>query len=193
MIRVVRIAGLVLVLTVIVATHAQAGGPWKAQIVDAETGQPLEGVIVVAIWKTERTGIRMHAARDFFDVDEVVTGPDGRMVIPERSLMSWRRFSQVFGPELIVFKPGYGVWDFREVTRQRGRPDAVSEREALEREWKRFGREEVVITLVPLRTQEERRRFAHSLDCCPAPEDRIPRFTLALDVERRSFEYQRQR
>jgi hypothetical protein len=189
------IRAIVLVLAVGVgdATLAHAAGPWRAQIVDAATGQPLEGVIVVAIWKTERTGIRMHAARDFFDVDEIVTGVDGRAAIPERSLFSWRRFSPVFGPELIVFKPGYGVWDFRDVAKERPRLDPTSEREAVEREWKRLGKDEVVIVLPPLRTWCDRQRFVDSLDCCPAPPERIPRFTDVLNAERHSHGYQRYR
>ncbi len=32
-------------------TLAQAAGPWRAQVVDAETGQPLEGVAVIGVWQ----------------------------------------------------------------------------------------------------------------------------------------------
>ena len=30
--------------------QANVAGPWKAQIVDAETGKPVEGVVVLAVW-----------------------------------------------------------------------------------------------------------------------------------------------
>ena len=106
-----RVAVTMLVLVMGGATHAEAAGPWKAQIVDAETGQPIEGVVVVAIWKTEPAGIRMHPNREFFDVDEVVSGVDGRIVIPERTLFSWQRFTWVIGPQILMFKAGYGIWD----------------------------------------------------------------------------------
>ena len=34
------------VITVAVVSPVAAAGPWNAQVVDAETGQPLEGVVV---------------------------------------------------------------------------------------------------------------------------------------------------
>ena len=33
-----------------VTERATAAGPWKGQIVDKETGKPLEGVVVLATW-----------------------------------------------------------------------------------------------------------------------------------------------
>jgi hypothetical protein len=35
---------------------AEAAGPWRAQVVDAETGQPLEGVAVIAVWQRGFSG-----------------------------------------------------------------------------------------------------------------------------------------
>jgi hypothetical protein len=176
-----------LTLLVIAALPADAAGPWRAQILDAETGQPLDGVVVLAIWRTEPSGIRMHTGREFYDVDEVVSDADGRIVIPERSLMAWRRMSKISGPELVVFKPGYGIWEFRDVAAQRERLDPTSRREAIERAQKKFAREGVVIVLPALHTRKERLDFIRSLDCCPTPAERIPRYTEMLQTERRSL------
>ena len=187
-----RLVGLglgALALLAIAALPADAAGPWRAQILDAETGQPLEGVVVLAIWRTEPSGIRMHTGREFYDVDEVVSDADGRVVIPERSLMAWRRMSKISGPELVVFKPGYGIWEFRDVAAQRGRLDPTSRREAIDRAQKKFAREGVVIVLPALHTRKERLDFADSLNCCPAPAELIPRYTDALETERRSLGY----
>ncbi|HEY2991439.1 MAG TPA: hypothetical protein VGM22_01405, partial [Methylomirabilota bacterium] len=51
-------------------------GPWRAHIVDAETGQPLEGVIVLALWDKRSFGWP-HPDRNYHDIDEVVSDKDG--------------------------------------------------------------------------------------------------------------------
>ena len=52
--RKVKRAALVLIgisaLASIISASAEAAGPWNARVVDAETGQPLEGVVVLAYW-----------------------------------------------------------------------------------------------------------------------------------------------
>ena len=37
---------------------APISGPWRAQLVDAETGQPLEGAVVLALWDKRSAPIR---------------------------------------------------------------------------------------------------------------------------------------
>lgn len=77
----------------------------RAAVVDEETGQPLEGVVVVARWVLRRMGgdgPSLHVA-------ETVTDAQGRFAIPAWSpkprppLMELREKS----PELILFKHGY--------------------------------------------------------------------------------------
>src|SRR5438093_11687413 len=65
----------------------EAAGPWRGQVVDAETGKPLEGVVVLAIWEKLSPGV-IHPARHFHDVDELVTDPSGRFVVPARSRLT---------------------------------------------------------------------------------------------------------
>src|SRR3990170_3762971 len=53
----------------------EAAGPWKAQIVDAETGRPLEGVVVLAVWIRYTASVGGWAGAKYYASEEVVTGP----------------------------------------------------------------------------------------------------------------------
>lgn len=62
-----------------------AAGPWRGQVVEAETGQPLEGVVVLAVWDKISPGT-IHPRREFHDVDEVVTDAEGNLSTRMRQL-----------------------------------------------------------------------------------------------------------
>jgi hypothetical protein len=60
--RIVDALGIVLLLE----SMAEAGGSWRGQVVDAETGQPLEGVVVLAMfWLRGARFSFGHESRDF--------------------------------------------------------------------------------------------------------------------------------
>jgi hypothetical protein len=167
------------------ALSAEANGLWKAQIVDAETGRPLEGVVVLAIW-TARSPGEIHPHDEFHDVDEVVSDSDGRIVIPARGdgIPSKPR-AVLRGPRILMFKAGYGRWGFRDVeTRRAELKDAYAREEAFDREWAKFAGEGVVIVLPPTRTPEGRRRAVYDQSWTGVPRERIQRFLQELDTER---------
>jgi hypothetical protein len=163
---------------------AHAAGPWKGQIVDAETGQPLSGVVVLAAWWLRSPGA-VHERRAFHEAHEVVTDGDGRFVVPAVPTATLNSFSRIQGPDLKIFKGGYGQWQFR------GEPPILAsdimERNAwLERTWRRFEADGVVIELPPLKTREERRRFRGLTTPSPdIPADRAITFTNAINDEDR--------
>ncbi len=126
---------------------AAAAGPWRGQVVDAETGKPLEGVVVLAQWDKLSPG-RSTAARDFYDVDEVVTDADGRFVIPARRVLTVNPFVSLDGPILHMFKPGYGPG------LEQGLPQ-YSDIDDVRRLMETQG---VVFAMTPLKTWAERRR-----------------------------------
>jgi hypothetical protein len=148
---------------------AEAGGPWKGQVLDAETGQPLSGAVVLAaFWK--RSPGAVHERRDFYEAMEVVTDDEGRFVIPPVKTFTLTPFTRIQGPDIKIFKGGYGQWQFR------NEPPIlksdIEERKAwLEKAWKRFEGEGVIIELPPLKTREKRRKF-HGF---PRPDPDIPR------------------
>ena len=167
-------------------SSAQANGPWKAQIVDAETGRPLEGVVVLAVW-TARSAGQIHPRDEFHDVDELVSDADGRIVIPARGeTIPSKPRAVLMGPRILMFKAGYGRWGFREVeTRRAELTDAYAREEAFDREWAKFAGEGVVIVLPKLHALRDRERFVFTLGSGGLPEERIPRFSEAVEQERR--------
>jgi hypothetical protein len=87
------------------ATAGEKWGPFKGQIVDVETGQGIEGAVVLAIW-TKMTPNVAGASTEFFDAREAVTGPDGRFLMPRRDPPFFTM--NIPEPNIKVFAPGYG-------------------------------------------------------------------------------------
>ena len=152
---------------------AHAGGPWKGQIVDAETGAPLDGVIVLTYWVKFTASVGGWAGGDFVDAEEVVTGSDGRFVIPPHStftLLPWRKIKG----QLVILKSEYGQWAFRG-----GNP-------LLESIWTRLEREGEIIELPRLHTRDERLMYyrLHSGTPTYVPPERASRLREAWNAER---------
>jgi hypothetical protein len=81
--------------------------PISAQLTDAQTGQPIPGAAVVAIWFLAHSG--MEATWTRYRYDEAVTDAQGRF-----TLAGWSKVrEQVEGrlrdddPDLYIYKPGY--------------------------------------------------------------------------------------
>ena len=56
--------------------------PIAGKVVDADTGEPLEGAIVIAVWQLERGfGLEGTIPSSFMNVSEVVTDEDGNYFI----------------------------------------------------------------------------------------------------------------
>jgi hypothetical protein len=152
-------------------------------VVDAETGQPIEGVIVVAAWYRLSPGV-IHQARAFHDVDEVVTDAEGRFVLPERELSPPNPFVTIEGPRLTIFKGGYGLWRFRGAPPMTGSGGMTAVLRHSEEAMAEFGRTRVIFELAPLRTREERLRMFPISPTALVPYSRVPKLREALDQER---------
>lgn len=171
--RAVLVAALTLV-GVTAPTHGEAAGPWKAQIVDAESGQPLQGVVVLAYWIRSYASLGGWAGGEYYASEEVVTGSDGRFVIGARWAYTIPLVAKVSGPEFVIFKGGYGQWRFRGAE---GR---------FEPGMGRFEKgEEVVIEMPPLKTREERLKFHRrfSRPTYLVPFDHMTRLTEAYEED----------
>lgn len=95
-------------------SHVHAEGPWRGQIVDAESGQPLAGVVILAFWVRSRASVGGWADVQYHDSEEIMTGPDGRFAIPSRRSYTIPLFTKVAGPEFKIFRSGYGEWQLRD-------------------------------------------------------------------------------
>lgn len=109
-------------------------GPFRGQVVDAETGQPIAGANVVVQWLRDPPSL--ESSTRFYDAQEAVSDADGRFEIPRRThlLTAW-----VTAPGLSVFSPGYVIQD--EVVTPPGGRVLV---------------DPTVVKMKPLRTREER-------------------------------------
>lgn len=189
----------------------EAAGPWKAQIVDAETGKPLEGVVVLAYWIKYARTVAGKADAQFYDAEEVVTRPDGNFVIQERSIWTLNPFRTISSADFVMFKPGYGEWRFRnaDLWLKRNLPERY---EALRKVYQSRGEkylalrfqgemsklfregsekmDEVVIELPPLKRWEERRGFFGRVGTPTlVPLERTKRLEEAVNAERAYLGY----
>ena len=144
------------------STKGEAGLPLKALVVDAETGQPLEGVVVLAYWVRYTASLGGWAGGKLNDSEEAVTGADGRFKIRPRRSYTIPGVTKVTS-EMLIFKPGYGRWRHRSAG------------------------EDPIVALPPLRTREERLKFYDEIirPTGTVPPDRMKRLTDAWLEERR--------
>ena len=93
--------------------YAYNTGPRSGQVVDAESGQPIEGTVVVFQWCTRGS---WGLSQFFLSAEyETTTDKQGRYYIPNQSAERETLFMESLQPEtVVVFKHGYaayGVWD----------------------------------------------------------------------------------
>jgi len=174
--------------------------PRVGQIVDADTGKPLEGALVLDVfylWPKRGLG-DFPVSKVFRDSAETLTDGEGRFRLsgPFDSQSWWT-------DGLFIFKSGYGPWRFHGQDQSPTQP-VGSQWAWLRQIWDQFTTTGVIIELRPLRTQEERMKYVDrgwdSSDVLEAgfsrntpfgpsyffdvPADRLTRFQRAVDEER---------
>lgn len=86
--------------------------PYKGRVIDAETKQPIEGVVVLGVWYSESPTIAGVVGK-YFDAKETVTDKTGEFELSGQGL---RVFSNLSGMHVLIFKAGYkyigmGPWE----------------------------------------------------------------------------------
>lgn len=134
-------------------------GPFRGQIIDAETGMPIAGAHVMVSWERDKPN-PVHWTQSFYDAQETVTDEEGQFEIPRET-----RFLTVFvsQPRVSVFAPGF-VAESEEMTPAEGRPyvDAT------------------ILKMRPLKTREERCRHEPHGTGASVPDSEVPRFAAAV-------------
>ena len=161
------------------------GEEYRATVVDEETGQPLLGVVVFAVWNRRYAGPAGWAGGGYYASEETETGPAGQFVLKGRPTWTFLPFiTRIEGPEFTFYLPGYGtVWGFQGSSTW---PTDVFARQArVEEQWKHFRGEGTVITLPRLSTHKERiDALAFPFVGGDVPKERIPKLLDAVKRER---------
>lgn len=111
------VSRLVALLVVALLGHGCAGfgaynfAPIEARVVDEETGQPIEGAIVVANWQLEEASIHLTIQRESLEIQETVTNRDGQFKLPGFTKVNTTPyFLKSRAPQIIIFKPNYRIY-----------------------------------------------------------------------------------
>lgn len=83
---------------------ARYDGPYEGKVIDADSGQPLEGAVVLGVWYKERPTVA-GAVVTFYDATETLTDKNGNFKIKGQGL---KVLSQVSTMNFNIFKAGYG-------------------------------------------------------------------------------------
>lgn len=86
---------------------ARYDGPYKGKVVDADTGKPIEGVVVLGVWYKE-TPTPAGAVSSYYDARETVTDKNGEFEIQGMGL---KILSTVAPMNVLIFKAGYEYID----------------------------------------------------------------------------------
>jgi hypothetical protein len=88
-------------------------GPYRAQVVDAQTKAPLADAVVVALWRRDRV-YPFHLVSENYAVRETVTDAEGRFLLDATDVEE-RAPRRTYHPEFIIFLPGYGSYPWFQV------------------------------------------------------------------------------
>ena len=110
-VRALRLCSILWLVAVSAACRdgADVRGPFSGRIVDADTGQPIKGAVVVVAWTHLMT--YFEGGRREVDSRETITDRQGRWDIPERITPPWEGGLAGVLRRFYVFAAGYDVVD----------------------------------------------------------------------------------
>jgi hypothetical protein len=94
---------------------AWADGPYRGKVIDAETKEPIEGAVVVAVWMKNQFGIT-ESHEVFAEAKEALTDKDGEFVIPGYKWTSIFFYFGIQPPQIYIFKAGYGDFPWHQIS-----------------------------------------------------------------------------
>lgn len=82
---------------------ARYDGPYEGRIIDAETRQPLEGVVVFGEWKVFHPNLA-GGNYTYYDAAETLTDKNGEFRIPGKGVRVLSNLTEMY---FLIFKAGY--------------------------------------------------------------------------------------
>jgi hypothetical protein len=122
-------------------------GPYRGQVVDAETKAPLVGAVVVVHWLRDRV-FPFHMVAENYAVRETVTDAEGHFLVDARDVEAGAPH-RTRRPAFLIFQPGYGKFPGGQVS-PKGFTGGI------------FERDRMVVELPRLADREERRKQVQS-------------------------------
>jgi hypothetical protein len=147
-------------------------GPYRGQVVDAETKTPLAGAVVVVHWRRDRV-YPFHSVSENYAVRETVTDAEGRFILDAKDVEEGAP-RRTYHPEFFIFQPGYGSYPKKYVS-PRGFTGGIFERSG------------TVVELPRLEGREERRKHLFLFgpgDFSDRPFTELPELVRRINVER---------
>ena len=99
----VVILGLILVLLFVVVYPPRYEDTYRGQVVEAETGAPIAGAVVLGVWDREYLTVAGGVDR-FYKAREVLTDTNGDFTLPGMGLLV---MSNIVPANIVIFKAGY--------------------------------------------------------------------------------------
>jgi hypothetical protein len=159
---------------------AFADGPWKGKILDIETKEPLEGVVVLAVWdRIYRTPYGTNSY--FYEAKETLTNKAGEFVITSYTPINLLPIvSYMQGPEFTIYKPGYGSLQMALGDYLTNDPKKQEEFELSKIKYRLSSR---IIELPPLKTWEERNKANMISPYGDIPKHKWPLLNATIEYE----------
>jgi len=178
---------LMFLISLLMPRWTEAAGPWQAQVVSADSKQPLEGVVVVAWW-TRNVRSFGGPSEDYRDSQEVLTDKDGRFTIESRWFFSLNPLVFFRGPFIAMFKSGYGDYEWPGYKGSETWPP--EKRKALQTEAQLLQLDGIVLEM-PLLNVAKREEYLKRIEMpgVTVPLDRRPLLQKAIEEERTALGY----
>jgi len=158
------------------ATNAWAQ-TYRGKVVDAETGQPLEGAVFVIVWN-KKPFIAMDGPQYFHSAKEALTDAKGEFSVDGSPGIDWNPLTYLKNdPSIAIFMPGYGPFPVGHVKEM--------PQDHMEKAMTGAG---VVIKLPKLKTQQEMWRYTSpgALQISTAtPYEEMPNLMRAINIHRK--------
>lgn len=147
--------------------------PYYGRVVDAQTGAPLSGAVVVTVW-TRRVVYPFHAHSVFHDGCEVLTDANGAFIVDARVIEA-NQSRGLEPPTFVVFFPGHSVHGVPGRSITSGIPFIRGDSQ---------GFHNVIVGLVKLTTRQERLAAISAVRPVEMPTSRMRNLTRLVNLER---------
>jgi hypothetical protein len=141
-------------------------GPFMGKVVDAETGDPIKGAVVLIVFSIE-TGTMGGTVSKFLDAVETLTDSQGEFRFAAKRVNRFQIISTWSDDyQISIFKPGYGAY-----------PGNIQTYSSLKHKHSRIIPEEEYVTyyLPTLKTLEERKKNLFNIaEPSTIPNDKMP-------------------